>query len=377
MSKNKNLAFTQLEKFIKNNFVVKVNIASKKLLNFKKKNLGVFLTGFTLVEILIVFAIIGIVSVFYIVDSRPNTAELLKMDTTRLAADIRYVRSMATSRVTYDGAFPSGGYGIIFQNVTAPNKGWYKLYVGSTNNVIKTVYLSNAAFKLVDPNSKLSRASAINDTAQKRLTFTSENSLVTSGFEASTDGDYQVEIYYGINPEPLYYSKSIINIGRQTEDNFVWSNLAITYDTRGAKCGNGIVEGQEECERFDVDGDLLNADCFPKDFMIGVVNMGCKFNSCGDGVLAGAEQCERNILATEGAVPKYKNICEYAVHYDWCYICSSLESAEGKCKNMDGDIINCCKDATPSTGRCVDCQWSNVSTCPLDIPSDSFCPAAP
>lgn len=49
--------FTQLEKLINNILVLKVIRIIKKLLYLKKKNLGVSLTGFTLLEVLLVIAI--------------------------------------------------------------------------------------------------------------------------------------------------------------------------------------------------------------------------------------------------------------------------------------------------------------------------------
>jgi len=53
--------FTQLEKLNNNNLVIKVVRICKKLLNFKKNNLSVSLTGFTLLETIIYLAIVGIV----------------------------------------------------------------------------------------------------------------------------------------------------------------------------------------------------------------------------------------------------------------------------------------------------------------------------
>lgn len=376
--KNSNVflkGFTQLENFIK------FNLCRSVILNTKKISCwGIFrgrdsLTGFTLIEALIVIAIIGIMSVFYVINLRPDTTKLLEMDTTRLAADIRYVRSLATSRVTYNGTFPIGGYGIIFKNETGTNKSWYKLYADSTNNIIKTVYLSDAAFSLVDPNSALPRELAINDTTQKRLAFIGENKLTTSGFGASADGDYQIEIYYDI--DSLHYSKATINIGRQTVDNFVWSNLAVTYDTKGIECGNGIVETGESCERLAEDGTtVIDAGCFSAGLLVDPdnipnngdeINMGCKRNSCGDGVIAGTENCELNANAD---VKYYTNHCSNLPHHNWCYNCDHPANVNNVCQDIAGNSINCC--LSNKIGTCTDCQWINdpcfnePRICPID-----------
>ncbi|MDQ5970360.1 MAG: hypothetical protein QG603_137 [Patescibacteria group bacterium] len=321
----------------------------------KQRKSGINLRGFTLIEALIVIAIIGLMSVFYIVSLRPDTTKLLEMDTTRLAADIRYVRSLATSRVTYDGNFPSNGYGIIFKNETGTNKSWYKLYAGSTNNIIKTVYLSDAAFSLVDPNSALPRASAINDTTQKNLAFIGENKLTTIGFNASADGDYQIEIYYDISSEE--YTRAVINIGRQTNDSFVWSNLAITFDTKGVECGNGIVESGEDCEPV-VDG-VVNANCFPTTHP-----KKCELNSCGDGFIGGTEVCELN---TSADVRYYANRCSNVPHHDWCFQCNDPANTGAVCKDMDGNTIDCCAVVF---GNCLDCQWFSG----LCLVEEKICP---
>jgi type II secretory pathway pseudopilin PulG len=54
-------AFTQLEKFFNFGEHLKINKIIKKLLNYKKNNLSVSLTGFTLLEAIIYLAIVGII----------------------------------------------------------------------------------------------------------------------------------------------------------------------------------------------------------------------------------------------------------------------------------------------------------------------------
>ncbi len=350
--------FTQLEKLINNILAVKIGKVNKKLLYLKQKNSSVFLTGFTLIEVLIVIAIIAVLSVYYVINLRPNTIELLKMDTNRLAADIRYIRSMTTSRATYNGVFPEDGYGILFKNGNGTTvSSYYIVFAGSVSNEIKRVTLSKPAFRLVDPNSNLARVSAISDTTTKTFSFTSENTVQSSGLELSADGDYQLEIYYGFNQEGAeYYYLSRLDIGRRTADNFVWSNLAINYAIHGVACGNGIVETGESCERFAEDGTtIVNANCFPDGFLVGGVAMGCKSNSCGDGVIAGTETCERGVGATGGLY--YENRCANVPHYNWCYTCSA--SNTGICRDMSGASVGCCL-ANANAGTCTDCQWNSA-----------------
>lgn len=327
-------------------------------INMKQRKSGINLRGFTLIEALIVIAIIGLMSVFYVVNLRPDTEEFLKMDTTRLAADIRYVRSLATSRVTYNnGIFPVGGYGIVFYNRDGSSKSFYQLYAGNYGNpanIIKTVELSDRAFHLLDPNSP-TYTSDINVNYTRSFYFESENSIGSNGFQMSADGDYQIEIYHsyvepdasGVNKN--YYSKAKINIGRQTADYFVWSNLAIAYDSRGIQCGNGIVETGETCEQLDIDGAIQDAECFPAGHP-----KQCQRNSCGDGVIAGTEACELN---DDAAVNYYANRCSNVPHVDWCYRCDDALNSGDVCQDMDGTLIPCCLSHA-SAGTCTDCQWS-------------------
>jgi prepilin-type N-terminal cleavage/methylation domain-containing protein len=324
--------------------------------------------AFTLIEALVVIAIIATLSVFYVLNLRSNTLDLLRMDSARLAADIRYVRSMAASRAVYNNTtFPTGGYGIRFKNGAGATKSYYQLYAGDENNIIKTVELANVAFRLVDSNA-VPRAVAIDDPNFKKFAFLSENSIYTSGLEINAAGDYQVEIYYDfiklIDGAPKnYYYIAKLNLGRKTADDFVWSNLSVTYETNTPVCGNVIVESGEDCEPL-VDG-VRNPNCLPP---AAGETLACHDNSCGDGFVAGGEECEKNSLPTSIGLT-----CSAY----WCYSCSSLapqSQGVGGCSvvNADGSITShtsCCggTDNFRETWNCVRCTkitYGCLSACP-------------
>ncbi len=304
-------------------------------------------SGFTLIEVMIVIIIIGIMSVFFVVNIRPDNIALLRMDTTRLAADIRYVRSMAASRATYNGSYPSGGYGIVFTNGNGTTvKSTYQLYAGSTSNVLKTVTLSNVAFRLVDPNYYSGYEAAINANNIKRFVFKTENIFESAGFYSSASNEYQIDIYYGFLDEsiPVYY-KSTITIGQKTSDDFVWSNLLTTYDTNRPVCGNGVLELGEACEPVYENGDPIpNTNCRPD----------CAVNTCGDGYVMQSETCEIANGLDNDNYPECPNI-------GWLYSCSDINSY-GDCGGVV-DSPNCCP--TYTRGYCLDCQWlDNISPLP-------------
>lgn len=332
-----------------NILVLKAIRIIKKLLYFKKKNLGVSLTGFTLIEAMAVIVIIGLISVFFVVNTKPDQFALLKMDTTRLAADIRYIRSMATTRATYNGSYPADGYGIIFYNKDGSiNKSYYELYAGS--NLLKTVYLANVAFRFVDPN--LEYPTAINITTPKKFFFKTENKVV-SDLTASASGEYKIDIYYAYSVGAYY--KSQITIGQKTSDDFTWSNLATTYDTNDPVCRNGVVELGEECERYE-------PRTYPTDPLIIREDghdclLNCRSNQCGDGIILGEETCETTIGGSD----------YYCPNWNWAMNCSSLSGCqtisdvitEEDGKQILGKYIakSCC---TIVTSYCVDCKKQKV-----------------
>lgn len=348
--------FTQLEKIVNNILAMKVGIFTKKLLYLKQKNLGIFLKGFTLIEALIVIAIIALLSVYYVANLRPDKLDSLRMDSTRLAADIRYIRNMAATRAVYNGSFPSGGYGILLKNGDGINiKSYYKLYAGTESNVLKTVYLADPAFRLVDSNSLLERSAAIQDQNQKKFAFVSENNISVNGLVLSPTGDYQIEIYYDFEENGQdYYYLAKLDLGRQTADDFIWSNIAVTYETDTPDCGNKIIESGEVCEPVDVAGNF-NSNCTPQ----------CQLNICGDGYILGSEQCELNQNNTRGLY------C--SINY-WCKNCLT-PGGNNTCISFDANGnaqtgASCCGALPVSDFRnynCMNCVLV-TNTCPSVCP---------
>ncbi|PWB38543.1 MAG: hypothetical protein C3F02_03400 [Parcubacteria group bacterium] len=78
--------------------------------------------GMTLVELLIVIAIMGILSLTFYFYTRPNLKKQVELSTEELLGNLRQVRSLAVNKATHkfantsEAVFPPGGYGIVFDN---------------------------------------------------------------------------------------------------------------------------------------------------------------------------------------------------------------------------------------------------------------------
>lgn len=284
-------------------------------------------SGFTLIEAMAVIVIIGLISVFFVINMKPDTIALLKMDTTRLAADIRYIRSMAATRATHNGSYPTEGYGIFFKNGNGTTiKSYYELKAGS--DLLKTVYLSSTAFRLVDPNLEYPGAIVYTD---KYFKFITEN-FVRTDLREGASGDYKIDIYYpfkNVAGQDIYY-KSQINIGQKTSDEFTWSNLSTVYETNQPICGNDVVELGEQCEP--IEEGVINLNCRPD----------CKTNICGDGYVLGTEVCDKSPDFPDN----FEGICS---NLTWRYTCRELNAIG--CESGD-----CCPNYPDRS--CEDCRWA-------------------
>ena len=199
---------------------------------FKAKNWQKNNSGLTLVEILIVIAIISIISSFFIVNINQKSfqSEIIE-ETELLLADLRYARNLAVSRTTYTlneeegDQYPSSGYKIIFDR--AGNKARYRIFAdfGDQQILIKERTIGNSDIYLKD---------YVEDKGDFYFNFLTENQA-DSNMTANDSGKYLLAV---INSGPGYPNKgyrSIITLGEislnaQGEVEYTWANLGLYYE---------------------------------------------------------------------------------------------------------------------------------------------------
>lgn len=195
--------------------------------------------GFTFIELLISIAIISIMSAVFWISIRQDYRAVVRRETEKVAADFRQTRALATSRAIdrTTGLYPEGGYGIQFYNsparyiVYADNDDSNNFgYQAGVDNIIKQVSLDSEITELQDLYSTLTSF---------HFRFRTENNIQTNLWPSPAD-HYAIALqgtdYYGV-----------IRLGEETEDGFVWSNIAIVYyeedpENPGSPGGKGFIE---------------------------------------------------------------------------------------------------------------------------------------
>ena len=207
--------------------------------NFRLGNFWSQNQGLTLVEILIVIAIISIISSFFIINiNQSSLQDEITEETDLLVADLRYVRNLAVSRTVYDfedGAdpqYPPGGYGIYFRDL--PNQAAeYIIFADSgepgyspgSDKIIKQRTITNEAIELND--------SVQDDKNNFYFIFITENQAVTDMTQRS-GGKYLLEIINRGSGYPDKGYRSIVTMGErsvnsQEEFEYTWANFGFYY----------------------------------------------------------------------------------------------------------------------------------------------------
>ncbi|MFA5126921.1 MAG: prepilin-type N-terminal cleavage/methylation domain-containing protein [Patescibacteria group bacterium] len=285
------------------------------------KIIASYQSGFTLLEILIVIAIISILAAAYFNSIKQTNFQKLKMAGEKMASDINYARNLAISRATYNGSYYPGSYGVAFYNGDGSTTySRYIIYAGNKSNVIKTVTLSDKTFRLVDPNMSPFN---INQITSVSFAFISENKVSASDFKLNSNGEYQIAIMQLVPiQQGAYtyntYNKFFVSLGSVSGDNYAWGGGSLSYDYISPVCGNGKLETEagEECDLGSGNSDT------------GYCLLSCKINECGDNHLyLGVEECDSPGIRT----------CPDPTQPVWCYrcgtdaICDPIYQNQGSC----------------------------------------------
>ena len=178
--------------------------------------------GTTLIELLVAMAIIGIMSAIFVSQINLTDNEELNMVTERVAADLKQVRNLATSRVINDqNVYPTGGYGIYFDDTkNTINYSYYVLFADdgvigydANTDVIISKYIFPNSDLTVDP-----KAGGHKDTFY--FIFVNEHTI-------ATDIDL-VDDAYDIIMQ-LSGNTNTIKITDPANDGSTWGNMNILY----------------------------------------------------------------------------------------------------------------------------------------------------
>lgn len=138
--------------------------------NLKKQNISEksmrvkFLTGFTLIELMVVVSIISLLSVIIFANYRSGERQLaLQRSAYQLAQDLRRVQGMAMATREFEGEVPPR-YGIEFTKdqdsyilfTDINDNGKYEPGGGNPDRIVETIYLEKGAWvgELRTPSSK-------------------------------------------------------------------------------------------------------------------------------------------------------------------------------------------------------------------------------
>ena len=211
---------------------------------FHKKNIKK--NGFTLVEILIVVAVMATLSVLFLISIKSTVRQNFNKDIYNLTNDFRYARNLAVSRTAYqEGVYP-GKYGIQMINgdgALVPAK--YVLYAGERyqNKIIKSVTFSDPKFRIGDFNASTTIAQ---NNWSANFEFVDENAVDVNNLNLSSGQQYQIFLQYpdvqnGVNG----YVRAVILLGQKSGDNFVWGNIGNYGSFSAFQCRNVVLEPGE------------------------------------------------------------------------------------------------------------------------------------
>lgn len=183
--------------------------------------------GTTLIELLVAMAIIGIMSGIFVSQISLTDGEELNMVTERVAADLKQVRNLATSRVINENnIYPPGGYGVYFvdSNMLIGDAAYYILFADSGEHTGYQPTEDTIISKYVFPNNSL--------TIYPKESENKNNFYFTFLNEHTTNTDLENYPPYGYSMViKLGTAFNTIRISDPAADTYTWGNINILYGT--------------------------------------------------------------------------------------------------------------------------------------------------
>lgn len=177
--------------------------------------------GLTLIEILVVIALIAIISSVVVINNKRSDKFKVQSTADKLLSDIKRVRNMAVSRTTVniegESVFPPGGYGIEKDDAY----GYYIYAYPNADDIEDPIELS---YITLQDNIKISDNN--DNSTIFHFRFKSEKQFNTDLEADAESGHYEIKVHELICG--YVCEASVIHLGEQTEQGF-WSNIGSHY----------------------------------------------------------------------------------------------------------------------------------------------------
>ena len=189
--------------------------------------------GLTFVELMVAIAVIAIISSMFVINIQESKKQQIERSSQKMAADVRYVRSLAISRTVYqfsgqteeEAIYPPGGYGVFFTQTPTPDR--YYVYADNGAQVgfqwgqdewISYVDLQD--LEIVDKS---------NGNAGTFYFAFSTESEINTNITQSSDSKFIVQLREEI--ESGTGLQGTLTLGEYSNDGYIWSNLGEAYGT--------------------------------------------------------------------------------------------------------------------------------------------------
>ena len=139
-------------------------------------------SGVTLIELLVAIAVIGIMTGIFVMQVSVSDNEQVEVITEKVASDVRQIRNLAASRVIgEDNQYPTGGYGMYFQDRNVTDPAYYVVFADDGQNIGYQSDEDSSMAKYIFPDQNVTvYPSDLPDTNTFYFTFIREHVATTS-----------------------------------------------------------------------------------------------------------------------------------------------------------------------------------------------------